>query len=53
MPLNCLNVTSTADLMGPPHKEVGKDSDPQNGAQKSDRKEFSGLLEDRSENKTK
>lgn len=30
-----------ADLMGPPHHKVREDSDPQNGAQEGDRKEFS------------
>lgn len=49
MPLNCLNVTSTADLMSTPNKEEGEDSVPQNGAQESDRKVFSGFLEESSE----
>lgn len=46
----CLNVTTTADLMGPPHNKVGEDSNPQNRAQEGDHKEFSGFLQDRSKN---
>lgn len=32
--------------MGPPHHKVREDSDPQNGAQEGESKEFSGFLLD-------
>lgn len=38
--------TRIADLMGPPHHKVREDSDPQNGTQEGERKEFSGFLLD-------
>lgn len=42
-----VNVTTVTDLMGPPHHEVGEDSNPHNRAQEGARKEFSGFLLDK------